>query len=192
MNGRTWVGIVLIILGSLFLLEHTGVWDFGEVFHQYWPALLILCGIWMLVRRSRERPERPLAGPGTVSGSQDLLDESNTFGDIVLRTASKQFRGGSVSGVFGDIRVDASETELADGEHTLTVNGVFGDVRLLLPKSAAVTVKSSTVFGHVEVLDTRQGGMSPAVSMETPGYAAATRKMRVHVSQVFGDVEVRQ
>ncbi len=192
MNGRIWVGIVLIILGSLFLLEHTGVWDFGEVFHQYWPVLLILGGIWMLVRRSKERTERPWAGPGTEPGRPDLLDESNTFGDIVLRTASKQFQGGSVSGVFGDIRLDASESELAEGEHTLTVKGVFGDVRLMLPKGAPVTVNSSTVFGHVEVFDTRQGGMSPAVTIESPGYAAATRKLRVHVSQVFGDVEVRQ
>lgn len=192
MNGRTWIGIILILLGSLFLLEHTGVWDFGEVFRQYWPILLILWGVWMLVRRGKEGKERPFAGPITQSASPDLLDESNTFGDIVLRTTSKRFQGGSVRGVFGDIRLDASEAELAEGEHTLAVNGVFGDVRITLPKSTPTAIHSSTVFGHVEVFDTRQEGISPAVNLESPDYAAATRKLRVHVSQVFGDVEVRR
>ncbi len=192
MNGRTWVGIILVLLGCLFLLEHTGVWDFSEVFHQYWPALLIVWGIWLLVRRGRDRGERPVAGPIVATGTQDLLQEANTFGDIVLRTASKQFQGGSINGVFGDIRLDASEAELAEGEHTLTINGVFGDARLILPKGAAIAVNSSTVFGHVEVFDARQGGISPALNLESPGYGAASRKLRVRVSQVFGDVEVRQ
>ncbi len=192
MNGRTWVGIVLILLGCLFLLEHTGVWDFGEVFHQYWPALLILGGVWLLIRRGREQKDHPVAGPAVSGNPSDMLQESNTFGDIVLRTVSKRFQGGSVSGVFGDIRLDASEAELADGEHTLSINGVFGDVRVLLPRGVAASVNSSTVFGHVEVFDTRQGGVSPAVNLESPGYGAAARKLRVRVSQVFGDVEVRQ
>ncbi len=192
MNGRTWIGIILILLGCIFLLEHTGVWDFGEVFGEYWPVLLILLGIWMLIRHGRERREPPGFGPITGTASPDFLDESNTFGDIVLRTASRQFRGGSVKGVFGDIRLDASEAELAEGEHTLAVNGVFGDVRLTLPKGVPVAIHSTTVFGHVEVFDTRREGISPAVNMESPGYAAAARKLRVHVSQVFGDVEVRQ
>ncbi len=192
MHGRTWIGIILILLGCLFLLEHTGVWDFGEVFSQYWPVLLILWGIWMLVRPGREGRDRPVMGPITHTSSPDLLDESNTFGDITLRTSSKRFQGGSVKGVFGDIRLDASEAELADGEHTLAVNGVFGDVRVTLPKGVPTAIQSSTVFGHVEVFDRRQDGISPAVNVESPDYAAAPRKLRVHVSQVFGDVEVRQ
>ncbi len=192
MNGKVWVGIILILLGSLLLLEHTGVWDFSEVFHEYWPVLLVLAGVWLLVRRSRERPDRPVAAPPGGGETSELLQESNTFGDIVLRIASKQFQGGSVSGVFGDIRLDASEAELVEGEQTLTVNGVFGDVRITLPRGIPAAVNSSTVFGHVEVFDTRQGGVSPALILESPGYAAATRKLRVRVSQVFGDVEVRQ
>ncbi len=192
MNGRTWIGIILILLGSLFLLEHTGVWDFGEVFREYWPVLLILWGIWMLVRRGGERKSWPAMGPIKQTATPDLLDESNTFGDIVLRTTSRHFQGGSVKGVFGDIRLDASEAELAEGEHTLAVNGVFGDVRITLPKGVPTSIRSTTVFGHVEVFDTRQEGISPAVNLESPDYASSTRKLRVHVSQTFGDVEVRR
>jgi lia operon protein LiaF len=192
MNGRTFVGIILIFLGVLFLLESAGVWDSREVFHDYWPALLVLGGIWLLIRHGSERRERPVAGPQPVTDAPDQLKESNVFGDISLHTVSKKFGGGSVNGVFGEIRLDLSDAAVAEGEQALTVNGVFGDVQITLPKGIPASVNASTVFGHVVVNGTRQEGFSPSVAQESPGYATAPRRMRVHVSLVFGDVEVRE
>jgi TM2 domain-containing membrane protein YozV len=42
--------IVLIILGSLFLLDNVGLFDFRFV-HRLWPLLLIALGGWMLAKR---------------------------------------------------------------------------------------------------------------------------------------------
>jgi predicted membrane protein len=192
MNGKRWVGIILILLGLLFLLEQAGAWDFGELFREYWPVLLVLWGIWLLVRRATDQRERPVAGPATSAGSSDVLQVSETFGEIDLRSASKRFQGGTVNGVFGDLRVDASEAVLAEGEQKLTINGVFGSVRLLLPKDQAASVNATTVFGHVTVFETRQGGFSPTANLESPDYSSAPRKLRVRVSTVFGEVEVKR
>jgi lia operon protein LiaF len=183
---------MLILLGFLFLLENAGVWDFGALFHDYWPALLVLWGVWLLVRRGSERKERPVAGPGTGADTPDQLNETRTFGDIVLRTGSKNFRGGRVSGVFGNIRVDASEATLVEGEQTLAIDGVFGDVRVILPKNVSTSVTATTVLGDVRVYDTRHRGFAPTIALESPGYPDAPRRLRVRVSQVFGTVEVSQ
>jgi predicted membrane protein len=192
MNGKRWVGIILILLGLLFLLEQVGAWDFGEIFREYWPVLLVLWGIWLLVRRATHQKERPVAGPVTGTASPDGLQVSETFGEIDLRSASKKFQGGTVNGVFGDLKVDASDAVLAEGEQKLTINGVFGSVRVLLPKGEAASVNATTVFGHATVFDTRQGGLSPTVNQESPEYSSAPRKLRVRVSTVFGDVEVKR
>jgi lia operon protein LiaF len=192
MNGKVVIGSILILLGVLFLLENAGVWAFGPTFHEYWPALLVLWGIWLLVRRGSERKERPIAGPETGPDAPEQLNESRSFGDIVFRTASKKFKGGSISGVFGNIRVDASDAGLVEGEQTLAINGVFGDIRIILPKNVPTSVNASTVFGQVIVNETRQGGFAPTIDLESPGYNDAPRKLRVRVSQVFGKVEVRQ
>jgi lia operon protein LiaF len=192
MNGRFIVGSILVLFGLLFLLENAGVWDFREVFHNYWPVLLVLWGIWLLVRRGTGRRERPVAGPDTGGKVGEQLNESSPFGDIVLHTESKQFRGGNVNGVFGNIRVEASDAVVMDGENVLNVNGVFGDVSLDLPKDTSVSVDASTVFGHLLIKGANKGGFAPSVAFESPGYGSAPRKLRVRVSAVFGKVEVRQ
>jgi lia operon protein LiaF len=192
MNGRFAVGSILMIIGVLFLLENTGVWNFGDVFHDYWPVLLILWGVWLLVRRRSGQRERPIAGPATALGAPDELNESVTLGDIEARTVSQKFRGGSVGNTIGDIRVDLFGAVPADGEQVLTVDGVIGDVRVTLPKDVATSVEASTTLGKLVINETRKGGFSPSLAVESPGYAAAPRRLRVKISHMIGDIEVRQ
>ena len=45
--------IILIILGTLFLLSNLGVVpQLGPLLRQWWPLILIVIGVIMLVRRS--------------------------------------------------------------------------------------------------------------------------------------------
>lgn len=47
-------GLILIVVGGLFLAEELELADFGNVIRDYWPAVLILFGITRLfVRESR-------------------------------------------------------------------------------------------------------------------------------------------
>ena len=46
------MAILLIVVGAFFLLEKRGLLpDLGPLFHAWWPALLIVAGVVMLVRR---------------------------------------------------------------------------------------------------------------------------------------------
>ncbi len=46
------LAVVLIVLGALFLLNNLGITNIslGELISKWWPALLILVGISMLLR----------------------------------------------------------------------------------------------------------------------------------------------
>ena len=44
-------GILLVLLGALFLADQFGVLSFGLVFARWWPALLILAGVLNLLER---------------------------------------------------------------------------------------------------------------------------------------------
>jgi len=44
-EGRFFWGLLLIIIGFLFLFEQLGYIDFGRVLSTYWPAIFILIGI---------------------------------------------------------------------------------------------------------------------------------------------------
>ena len=46
------VGLILIVVGTLFLLSNLGwIPRLGPFFHQWWPLILVVVGISMLVRR---------------------------------------------------------------------------------------------------------------------------------------------
>jgi TM2 domain-containing membrane protein YozV len=56
--------IVLIVVGMLFLFSTLGFLRFDWISHG-WPILVIVVGVWLLVRRSREvAPPEPPAGGG--------------------------------------------------------------------------------------------------------------------------------
>ncbi len=191
-----WLGIVLILIGVIFLLDSTGTLDIGDVIRNYWPLLLVIWGVGMLTRpRMRRRggdsvpPPGPAPGTGTVNAGE-TLESSNVLGDVEIRVTSSSFRGGSVTTVFGDISVDCRGGGLADGEHRLSVSGVFGDCTVFVPPGVPLHVTAHTLAGDASVLDQRRGGFSSSLSYVDPAFDAAPRRLRITVSQVFGDINV--
>lgn len=49
LSGRIFWGLVLILLGVLFLLDQMGRADFGELISRWWPLILVAAGLWQLI-----------------------------------------------------------------------------------------------------------------------------------------------
>jgi hypothetical protein len=48
-SGRIFWGLVLILLGVLFLLDQMGRVDFGDLISGWWPLILVAAGVWQLI-----------------------------------------------------------------------------------------------------------------------------------------------
>jgi lia operon protein LiaF len=195
-----WWGGLLIVLGVMFLLDSLQVLDFKEFFRTYWPLLLVLWGIMILRRRSRAPEMRMHRGHGKTSevfGNMEGnlpaegLHWSNVLGDVNVHVTSPAFRGGFVSTVFGDVKLDLTGAALAEGEQHLKVTGVFGDTTIELPKDLPCSVSANTMAGRIQVNEQVKDGFSSSLIYASPGYAAATKKINIVLSRVFGDVTVR-
>jgi predicted membrane protein len=201
--GNLWWGLVLIALGVLFLLDNMNVIEFGEAIRTYWPALLILWGVSVLLRRSSrsaasaggsEEAAAPAAEAHEVFSDRDErpdtehINYSSVFGDVSLHLVSTHFQGGTVSTVFGDTTIDLSAVTLADGESTLKVSGVFGNMRVTLASTTAYALSANSLFGSVEAGGQKRDGFSSVLSFQSPDYASAPKKIRLDMSQVFGNV----
>jgi predicted membrane protein len=190
-------GFILIIFGILMLLDNLGAIDFREFVSDYWPLLLILWGVSILARR---RPRPSAAGAGSGAGASpaemssqsesELVHQSSVFGHIDLKVTSHQFKGGSISTVFGESFVDLSSAKFADGEHELRVHGVFGDSRIILPPGAAAAISASSVFGELIISGQRKGGFSSEIQHLTPDYDQASNRMKISITRVFGAINV--
>lgn len=182
-------GIILIILGMLFLLDNMDVVDFGYVVRTYWPALLILWGISILMKK-KEREVTAAFSDVSKSTESELFHKSSVFGNIVVNVTSQNFKGGSVSTVAGDCEIDLTKAMIVDGEHWLRLSGVVGSSKIILSKDIAISISAHTVFGDVQVRNEKQSGFSPHVRYVSPTYNTAAQKLKIDVTQVFGDIQI--
>lgn len=199
---RPFWGMLLIVVGVAVLGDNLHWWWF-DVWDVLWPAVLIVIGLELFVRGRRRIDIPPAPAPSGPAGAPaaaapaaaaaadgEVLNESHLMGEIDAAVESKAFRGGTVSTVFGEIRLDCTRALLADGEHSLTASTVFGEIHIVLPVGWEYSVDATTVLGEVEAAQTRRGGVFSHVVSVTQGYAGAARRLRIHVSTVFGEVRV--
>ncbi len=51
-QGRIFAGLLIIVIGAIFLLGNLGKVDVGDLISDYWPLILIVIGLWHLVAHS--------------------------------------------------------------------------------------------------------------------------------------------
>ncbi len=199
-NGSWWGGI-LLVLGVLLLLENLDVLNIGDAIRDYWPALLILGGIWIIAQggarshpapatASSSRGEHQIFGDINARENAEFITYSTVFGDSRITAQSSQFQGGAVSSVFGDCTIDCTAAVFAGGEQVIRISGVFGDIRVILPAGTVYALGAHTMFGSIHAGDIHRDGISSTVSHRPPDYDQAHTKVRLDLSAVFGDIEV--
>ncbi|MBA4311244.1 MAG: hypothetical protein C0417_01300 [Chlorobiaceae bacterium] len=184
-------GLTLITFGTLFLLDNLGVADFGELVSNYWPLILIIWGASILINPRKHRsPAQHIDPIVNQQFSSDLIHQSNVFGDVNTQISSSNFKGGSISTVFGDCTVDLSGASWSEGKHELKIHGVFGDTNIILPKNSAVTIDASSTLGSLMIFGQRKNGFSSDLQTITPEYETAPGKLFITITKVLGDIRV--
>jgi predicted membrane protein len=161
-------GIILVILGSLFLVRtlHLGWFRFRDL----WPALLLGIGallVWQSLSRrrfSQTGTEPGNAGARALEGAREGLAASrerrgdpveagsvlNEFafmggGDRVVR--AQDFRGGEVTAIMGGFHIDLRGAGIAGDSATLEVFTFWGGVDLKVPEDWSVVVRGTPILG---------------------------------------------
>lgn len=111
----------------------------SETWSYLWPAGLILAGVWLVLSRGR--------GPGRRDVADDMVRSVVAFGGSNPRVTSKQFRGGSLTALFGGAELDLLDAALAPEGAVLEVTAAFGGVEVAVPEDWAVKVSGLPIFG---------------------------------------------
>lgn len=175
-QGRIFWGLLLVVLGGLFLFAQMDWWNFGHVVGRFWPVIFILLGISMLVANSFKN-----VGSGVffiLFGTFFLLVRWNvlhTIGRyiwpvaiigaglwILLRPARGQDKKKTVSDVGGD---------------DLKISHVFSGTSRKIESQAFRGGKAEVVFGSAEI--------------DLRGAKLAGDRATIDLSAVFGSIEVR-
>ncbi len=198
-RARVWIGLVLVILGAVFLLDNLTDWHFPRqtlwpiiliavgmtnlvrrgspgwlggaitllgvvflldaldvvTFHmrdvgRFWPVLLLVIGVQILLGNRKTRHGRARRRDSTAVGGSDHLGATYVFGSGVQRVTSQSFSGGAATAVFGTARIDLRPASLADGGATIDLTVLFGSAELRLPDNWAVDAQTTCFLGGVE------------------------------------------
>jgi len=110
------------------------------------PILLICLGIYMILRHSQKKNE-----DGVVISDEkikkDVVDDVSIFGGGNKVVTSDNFRGGSITAIFGGSEIDLTNCKLAEGANILDIVAIFGGTTIIVPKEWNVQLNVTPLFG---------------------------------------------
>ena len=189
-SGSLKWGLILIVVGVVFLLHNYGIMDFGWVMGHFWPLLLIWWGYSMIRCSRREQGSgraQHLFGDQTLTVDSSEIHSSTVLGDIRMTISSPDFSGGKAKVVFGDIHLDLAGVESITSPGRLELESVFGDIAIRVPSHVAVEVRATRAFGSVT---TPGGTRFHGDRYRSSDYDTASERLTLSISQVFGDLEI--
>ena len=132
-------GIIMIFIGALIQLRKFDLID-ADLIRFFWPVLLILVGVKILI-------------PKTYSGRTHADDTVNcfaVFSSIVNKNESKDFKGGSITAIFGGAEVDLRKAALSPEGALLDLSVAFGGIDIRVPQDWKVVTTGIPIFGGWE------------------------------------------
>ncbi|MCP4552892.1 MAG: cell wall-active antibiotics response protein [Bacteroidetes bacterium] len=138
------VGLILIAVGSFFLLPDIFVFSFDFV-ELFWPILLIVVGVSMIMFGGRALRWRNRYKTSTIDSG--FLDVVTIFGGTEKRIANQVFKGGDVVNIFGGTEIDLTQAILNEGTNVLEITCVFGGINLVVPADWNVRWEVASIFG---------------------------------------------
>ena len=194
-SGMIW-GLILVLIGVLFLFQNFDMLDIGDIISTFWPLILVAIGLKILYDRKAANDDDTVVQAEVISDnvesdvSSDKISKSNVFGDMIINITSNNFSGGSVSNVFGDIRIDLSKAQVIDNNCKLYVSGIFGSVYIKLPDGVQAKIKANSIAGEMSLKDETHDGLFGNLKTEDPGYASTAKRIFISSSIVFGSITV--
>jgi predicted membrane protein len=191
--GRFWP-MIIIFWGVSILVGR----DSRRRDREYWKAQVNIAPPYVSAPPPPPGPgSQPSSPPPSMGFSDkfrgdqsDLVHYSDIMGDLDLTLSSANFKGGSISTIFGDQRIDLSRVTVAEGNFELRIHSVFGDCSIMLPSGAAISLSSQSTFGDSSIMGQTKGGFSSSSFYVTPNFESSTRRLKITLSKVFGDLRV--
>ena len=180
-EGIGW--LVLILVGSFFLIDDLGYFDF-TVRRLALPIGIIIVGAFIVGRAlwgpSREA-RKSLAGDGVINmdeGGEDYFDITTIFGGAKKKVFSKQFKGGDTTCLFGGTDLDLTQADI-QGTVIIDVVQMFGGVKLIVPANWEIKSDITAILGGFD--DKRS----------TPQAPSSGKKLVITGFVMFGGVEIK-
>ncbi|MBV8255464.1 MAG: hypothetical protein JO154_22900 [Chitinophaga sp.] len=203
-RGGGWLAMLMV--GGIFLAGEILSWPYNTA-QFIWPVVLIVIGVVVVLKRNSDfwaggdhrkqwrkigETHSDTAGNSGYSYTytynynsgesftDDVINTSAIFSGVNKLVMSKNFKGGTVSSVFGGADINLSQADIQDTA-VLDVTAIFGGCEIVVPSNWIVKTDVTTILGGVE--DKR----SPELMRAT----TQGKTLIIKGSCIFGGVEIK-
>lgn len=162
-NGNRAAGVIVAAVGTFFLLPDIFP-NYYEIKRFFWPAILLIVGLLVMVAPRRKKFEREHfidQNFNRVSDSNDFFDELVIFGGREINLLTKNLIGGKSTAIFGGNEIDLRQCEISAEGCSIEVTTIFGANVFKVPNDWTVINKVTTVFGGYSDLRIKDPSYSP-------------------------------
>ncbi|MFA6571160.1 MAG: DUF5668 domain-containing protein [Bacteroidota bacterium] len=171
MKARYFLGIALVIFGTVFLLDQIGMWDLGWVISVWWPAIFVVIGISHIVSTTKSFISGLFfvaIGLLLIASNMDYLPFGfwNAFWPLVLIFIglgimfkhNKRFRKQTITDsdisyltVFSGANHKVDSQEFKGGNITTIFGGLELDLRRATLAPEGASLELTCAFGGIEI-----------------------------------------
>lgn len=137
--------IIGIIIGIVLFLCCQDLFEFELVWKLMIPAILVIIGLSFIFKDTLNSKVRKEINKLNKNETQEYCA---TFGGQKVNYDNEEFKGCTLSAVFGGVECDLRESIIKE-DTVINVCAVFGGVDILVPKDVNVKVTSTPLFGGV-------------------------------------------
>lgn len=139
-TNKKLLGGILSGIGAIFIIprifphiDYDGTIVFAIIF--------ISLGIYIIFNRV-EKEKR-----ANETSRKDILDDVSIFGGGEKSITSDNFKGGSITSIFGGSEINLKGCKLSEGPNVIDVLCVFGGTTLIVPNDWNVIINVTPIFG---------------------------------------------
>lgn len=148
-------GWIVLGIGVAFLLKE--VYPDRVNINLIWPSVIIAIGLGLIFKRHKFKKcdnhwkkYKHFNQQSFQEFSEDeFINSTAIFGGVTKNIVSKNFKGATITNVFGGTELDLMHVEF-EQQAILEISCVFGGVSLIIPSNWQVKSELNTVFGGIE------------------------------------------
>lgn len=135
-------GYILLGLGLIFSLDQ---WvNFDLSIGDLWPIVFVIIGASIISKTRKSDHGQKF---DTKHKDEDVIEDTAIFGGGDKIVTSSNFRGGSLTAIFGGSNIDLTQSKLADGKNEIDVFYLFGGSKIRVPQDWTVHLQTTGIFG---------------------------------------------
>lgn len=140
--------IIGLIIGIVLLLGVQNIIDFDLIWKLILPLIIIIVGLSLIFGNNlNKKINNEIKKINNKKGKNE--EYCSTFSEQKIDFDDEEFKGASLTAVFGGITLDLRKAKINE-DVVINTTSVFGGIDIYVPDNIKIKVKSTSIFGGVD------------------------------------------